>query len=137
MKDRLRPELRVSAILPCRVARTRLSREVVEQLRERFGELVLQTVSRENVRVAEAPSWKQPITTYALDSHGAADYRAVAGELLARVRRSRQRWACLVTAKHAQRILNSADCARQSYFASGLGRNWNFTALLVWPLPPS
>ena len=44
--------------------------------------------------------------------------------------------SCLVTAKHAQRIL-SADCARQSYFASGLGRIWNFTALLVWPLPPS
>ena len=73
--------------MACRVSRTRLAREVVEQLRERFGDLVLKTVIRENIRVAEAPSWHQPITTYAPDSHGATDYRAVAEEVLTRARR--------------------------------------------------
>ncbi len=70
--------------MACRVSRTRLAREVVEQLRERFGDLVLQTVIRENIRVAEAPSWHQPITAYAPNSNGATDYRAAAGELLQR-----------------------------------------------------
>ena len=82
VRDRLRPELHVGAIVPCRVSRTRLAREVVEHLREQFGTLVTKTVIRENIRVAEAPSWHQPITTYAPDSHGASDYRAVSDELL-------------------------------------------------------
>jgi chromosome partitioning protein len=69
-------------ILPCRVdLRTRLSREVVERLRERFGEDVFQTVIRESVRLAEAPSHHRPILTYASDSHGAEDHRALAREL--------------------------------------------------------
>ena len=82
VRDRLRPQLHVGAIVPCRVSRTRLAREVVEHLREQFGTLVTKTVIRENIRVAEAPSWHQPITTYAPDSHGASDYRAVSDELL-------------------------------------------------------
>lgn len=81
VQERLNPELHVSGVLACRVdARTNLSREVVAKLRERFGSLVLDTVVRENVRLAEAPSYHQPITVYAPDSPGAADYRAVAGE---------------------------------------------------------
>ena len=75
------PALKVGAIVPCRVSRTRRARDVVEQLRAQFGDLVLQTPVRENVQLAEAPRWKQPITHYAPGSHGAADYRAVAGEL--------------------------------------------------------
>ena len=89
VRERLRPELRVGGIVACRVSRTRLAREVVAQLRERFGDLVLQTVIRENIKVAEAPSWHQPITTYAPTSNGAADYQAVAGEWLQRARRKR------------------------------------------------
>ncbi len=90
VRERLRPELRVGGIVACRVSRTRLAREVVEQLRERFGDLVLQTVIRENIKVAEAPSWHQPITAYAPASNGAADYRAVVGELLQRSQRKRR-----------------------------------------------
>jgi chromosome partitioning protein len=89
---RLNPRLHVSAVLACRVdARTNLSRDVVAQLRERFGPLVLEPVIRENVRLAEAPSHAQPITVYAPDSAGAADYRAAARAFLAvpSVRRAR------------------------------------------------
>ena len=83
VKERLNPDLAVTAILPCRVdTRTNLSREVVDRLRSRFGDLVLQAVVRENVRLAEAPSFRKPITAYAPRSPGAEDYRAVAGELL-------------------------------------------------------
>jgi chromosome partitioning protein len=85
VRSRLNPDLAITAILPCRVDnRKNLSREVVARLRERFGSLVLKTVVRENVRLAEAPSFAKPITLYDSKSSGAEDYRAVATELLKR-----------------------------------------------------
>ena len=71
-------------ILPCRVTRTTLAVEVIERLREKYGPLVTTTTIRESVRMAEAPSWHQPITTYAPTSSAAEDYRALAVELNAR-----------------------------------------------------
>jgi chromosome partitioning protein len=84
VQERLNADLRVSGILACRVdSRTRHSREVVEQLRERSGKLVYQTVIRENVRLAECPSFSRPIIQYDPKSSGAADYRALAQEIIA------------------------------------------------------
>lgn len=89
VRDRLNPDLTVSAIVACRVnARTRLSAEVVEALRARFGSKVLKAVVRETVRLAEAPSHAKPITAYDTRGHGAEDYRAVTKELLKRWERS-------------------------------------------------
>jgi chromosome partitioning protein len=83
IKDRLNPGLMISGILACRVdARTRHAREVVEQLRQRSGDLVYKTVIRENIRLAECPSFGQPITLYDPKSAGAADYRALADEII-------------------------------------------------------
>ncbi|MDO9532129.1 MAG: ParA family protein [Deltaproteobacteria bacterium] len=83
VRDRLNPDLRVSGILACRVDfRTRHAREVVEQLRQRSGSLVYHTVIRENVRLAECPSFGQAITAYDGKSAGAADYRALADEII-------------------------------------------------------
>lgn len=83
IKDRLNPDLKVSGILACRVdSRTRHAREVVEKLRERSGNLVYQTVIRENIRLAECPSFGQPITQYDPRSAGAADYRTLAAEII-------------------------------------------------------
>ena len=83
VKERINADLKVSGILACRVdARTRHAREVVEQLRERNGKVVYQTVIRENIRLAECPSFAQPITQYDSKSSGAADYRALAEEII-------------------------------------------------------
>lgn len=83
VRERLNPVLRITGILPCRVdARTRHAQEVVEQLQERFGKLVYNSVIRENVRVAEAPSFSMPITLYDQRSYGATDYRALAEEII-------------------------------------------------------
>jgi chromosome partitioning protein len=84
VQERLNPALKITGILACRVdARTRHAQEVVEQLRERFGNLVYKSVIRENVRVAEAPSFSVPITVYDQRSYGAVDYRALADEVIA------------------------------------------------------
>jgi chromosome partitioning protein len=73
----------MSGILACRVdQRTRHALDVVEELRRRFGNVVYNVVIRENVRLAECPSFAQPITQYAPASAGAQDYRALAQEVI-------------------------------------------------------
>lgn len=84
VRKRLNRRLRLSAIVPCRVVRTRLSREVLDALRDRFADLVTTTYIRENARLAEAPSYRQPITQYDSASCGAEDFRALAVEIRAR-----------------------------------------------------
>jgi chromosome partitioning protein len=87
VRERLNPDLEVSAVLVCRVdSRTNLSRDIVDRLRERFGGLVLKTTIRESVRLREAPSFSKPVTLYAPRSPGAEDYRAAAAELLKRTK---------------------------------------------------
>ncbi len=83
IQERLNPELRVAGILACRVdVRTRHSREVVEHLRQGFGDRVFKTVIRENVRLAECPSFAAPILAYDRRSTGTWDYQALASELI-------------------------------------------------------
>jgi len=85
VRDLLNPSLHVTGILACRVdSRRRLSHEVVERLRATFNGTVFRTVIRENVRLAEAPSFAQPITVYDARSTGAEDYAAAATELESR-----------------------------------------------------
>ena len=83
VKDRLNPSLKVSGIVACRVdGRTRHALDVVEKVRERFGSLVFRSIIRENVRLAEAYSFAQPITVYDPRSAGAEDHRALAAEVM-------------------------------------------------------
>ncbi len=85
VRERLNDDLVLGGIVACRVdARTRHSLEIVEELRKRFPSDVFTTVVRENIRIAEAPSFGQPITSYEPKSAGAEDYRALAGEILTR-----------------------------------------------------
>lgn len=84
VKDRLNPRLEIDGILPCRVNKTRHSQDIIQDLRNRFGDKVYKTVIRENIRLAEAPSFGQPITLYAKKSTGAEDYRNLAAEIIKR-----------------------------------------------------
>ena len=92
VRERLNPGLTLDAIVACRVNRTRHAREIVKRLREHYGALVLDTVVRETISLAEAPSFQLPITRYAPNGSGAEDYRAVAREIIAREHRA-ELWA--------------------------------------------
>ena len=84
VRERLNPALKITGILVCRMdGRTRHSHEVREKLKSRFGEICYKTVIRENVRIAESPSFGKPITLYDSRSFGAKDYRALAMEIIA------------------------------------------------------
>ena len=61
---------------------TLLSRQIQEQMREFFGDLVFNTVIHRNVRLAEAPSAGEPVLIYAPKSKAAAEYRTLAEEIV-------------------------------------------------------
>lgn len=90
VRQRLNPRLELVGIVACRVNRTRHAAEVLEAIRAAYPEKALATVIRENVRLAEAPSFGEPITSYDPRSNGAADYRALAAEVIAQERKRRR-----------------------------------------------
>jgi len=82
VKRNLNPELDVSTILCVMYdARTKLSDQVVTEVREHFGEKVLRSVIPRTVRLSEAPSYGQRITTFDPSSRGAIAYRYAAKDV--------------------------------------------------------
>jgi len=80
---RLNRSLQIGGIIPCLFdPRTLLSREVLSEIQRHYGRQVFRSVIRKNVKLAEAPSHGRTILEYAPESHGAADYRALAREVL-------------------------------------------------------
>ncbi len=61
---------------------TVFSREIQQQMRGLFGQLVFDTVIHKTIRLAEAPSAGESVLTYAPESRGAVDYRSLVDELL-------------------------------------------------------
>jgi len=83
VRERFNHGLRILGVLLTFVeSRTTLSREVQRQMREYFGDLVFDTVIHRTVRLAEAPSAGESVVTYAPNSTGADEYRALAREIL-------------------------------------------------------
>jgi chromosome partitioning protein len=66
-------------------SRTKLSQQVVSEVREHFGERVFETMIPRSTRLAEAPSFGKPIIHYDKYSAGAAAYELLAQELLVRL----------------------------------------------------
>jgi chromosome partitioning protein len=62
--------------------RTNLSSAVAKDLRDFYGSQVLETVIPRNIRLAEAPSFGQPIMVYDPKSRGAEAYSRLAKEIL-------------------------------------------------------
>jgi chromosome partitioning protein len=85
VQDRLNPQLELQGILATMYdARTLHGREVLARLVEAFGDRVFHTVINRTVRFPETTVVGEPITTYASSSPGAAAYRQLAKEVLAR-----------------------------------------------------
>ena len=66
--------------------RTKLSQQVVSEVREHFGDSVFDTVIPRSTRLAEAPSFGKPIIYYDKYSAGAAAYEVLAQEVAARLK---------------------------------------------------
>ena len=89
VRRELNPPLELSGVVvTMHDERTRLSQDVERELREHFSGLVFETVIPRSVKVAEAPSYGEPVTVHAPASRGSRAYRALAAELLERAARS-------------------------------------------------
>jgi len=77
--------LRVFAVATMFDGRTAFSKEVLEDMREYFEDMMLDTVIRTNVRLRESASHGEPIFTYSRSSRGAVDYKAMTDELLGKI----------------------------------------------------
>lgn len=77
----LNPKLKVGGVvLTMYDGRTKLSKEVSEQVREHFGDICYRTVIPRSVRLSEAPSYGEPIEAFDPMSRGAISYRHLAKE---------------------------------------------------------
>lgn len=83
VQRRLNPHVHLGGIVACKVdRRPRLTQEVLDEVRRYFGDRLLDTVIRPNVKLAEAPSFGRSVLSYAPESNGAADYTRLAREFL-------------------------------------------------------
>jgi len=83
VRSSLNPTLEISHILLVMFdPRTKLAGQVVDEVRTHFGPTVCENLIPRTVRLSEAPSFGEPITTFDTNSRGAAAYRAVTLEVI-------------------------------------------------------
>ena len=83
VRQKLNTRLKIFGILFTMYdARTNLSDQVIQSVRQSLKAPIFETVIPRNVRLAEAPSHGEPITIYDPSSRGAESYRLLASELL-------------------------------------------------------
>ncbi len=84
VRQALWPGLKVRGVVMTMFdGRTNLSGDVVAEVRRFFPQQVFETIIPRTVRLAEAPSYGQPISVYAPTSNGAQAYASLAREVLA------------------------------------------------------
>ena len=85
VKQRLNPNLEIEGVVFTMYdARTNLSLQVVENVKETLTNTIYKTIIPRNVRLAEAPSHGMPINIYDSKSAGAEGYRDLADEVIER-----------------------------------------------------
>ena len=85
VKERLNPNLEMEGVVfTLYDSRTNLSAQVVENVKSHLNQKVYRTVIPRNIRLAEAPSYGQPINIYDPKSAGAESYLALAEEVIDR-----------------------------------------------------
>lgn len=83
VKERLNPDLRMEGVVFTMYdSRTNLSMQVVENVKQNLSQKVYNTMIPRNIRLAEAPSYGQPINIYDGKSAGAEAYKQLADEVI-------------------------------------------------------
>lgn len=84
IKARLNPTLGITGVLLTLYdGRKNMCKDVAAQVEQFFGDKVFRARIRDNVKLAEAPSYGQPISAYAPVSYGGQDYQQLADEVIA------------------------------------------------------
>ena len=86
VKSGLNPGLEIEGFLLTMYMRNRLNNQVVNEVRQHFGELAYDTIIQRNIRLGEAPSHGKPVMLYDASATGSENYLALAREFLRRNR---------------------------------------------------
>lgn len=85
VQNRLNKNLKITGVICCKYDnRKNLNREVVQKIKQHFGDKVFKTIIRDNISLAEAPSFGQTIFEYKPKSFGALDYKNLSKEIIER-----------------------------------------------------
>jgi chromosome partitioning protein len=85
VRARANPDLRLLGVLiTMHDRRTAIARDIRNQIRAVFGDLVFATVICKSVRLEESPAYKEPIFTFAPESSGATEYYRLCEEVIDR-----------------------------------------------------
>ena len=85
VQERLNPNLQMEGVVFIMYdVRTKLSNQVVENVKENLDTKIYETMIPRNIRLAEAPSYGIPINMYDSKSAGAESYRKLAKEIVGR-----------------------------------------------------
>ena len=85
VRDRLNPELEIEGVVFTMYdARTNLSLQVVENVKDNLHQNIYKTIIPRNIRLAEAPSYGVPINEYDPKSAGSESYMRLAEEVINR-----------------------------------------------------
>lgn len=83
VKDRLNSKLEIEGVVFTMYdARTNLSLQVVENVKDNLQQNIYKTIIPRNIRLAEAPSYGTPINQYDPKSAGAESYMRLANEVI-------------------------------------------------------
>lgn len=83
VKERLNSNLEIEGVVFTMYdARTNLSLQVVENVKDNLNQTIYKTIIPRNIRLAEAPSYGMPINLYDTKSSGAESYRLLADEVI-------------------------------------------------------
>lgn len=83
IQKRLNPELEIEGfVLTMYDDRLRLSKQVASEVKKHFEDMVFSTLIQRNIKLAEAPSYGQPVILYDAESRGAVNYLNLAKELM-------------------------------------------------------
>jgi chromosome partitioning protein len=114
LKEKLGHEVKARALITMYDFRTRYSRQVLEKVREKFGDNVFETSIRYNIRLRETVDYGLPIGEYDKHSIGHKDYEKLAQEIMnSWVARTPQSFDALDTARNLLELSDEYASASQ------------------------
>jgi chromosome partitioning protein len=84
LRRQVNPNLDYRVLVTMYDQRNKISKIMLEDIQDRFGDVLLRTIIQIDTKLREGPAVGQPITSYAPSSRGAEQYRALAEELCSR-----------------------------------------------------
>lgn len=82
IQSHINPKLRIAGIIGTRFNRRKMHKDVIEFLQIHFRAMTFNTVIRENIALAEAPSFGKTIYDHNPASNGAKDYKSLCKEII-------------------------------------------------------